>query len=58
MRGIIAYGAFTVVVSAIVWLILKAVMGLRADEEAEVVGLDVTEVGVEAYPEFTSGARA
>ena len=56
--GIAAYAVFTVVASAIVWLALKAVMGLRADEEAEIAGLDVSEVGVEAYPEFTSGARA
>ena len=55
--GIAAYGAFTVVASAIVWLLLKAIMGLRADEEAEMIGLDVSEVGVEAYPEFTSTAR-
>ena len=56
--GIAAYAAFTVVASAIVWLVLKAVFGLRASEEEEVMGLDVSEVGVEAYPEFTSGARA
>ena len=55
--GIAAIGLFTVVASAIVWLILKAVMGLRVSPEEEALGLDVAEVGVEAYPEFAS-ARA
>ena len=57
LTGIAAYAVFTVVASAIVWFILKAVMGLRVSEEEEMLGLDVAEVGVEAYPEFAS-ARA
>jgi Amt family ammonium transporter len=35
-------------------VILKAVMGLRVSEEAEVQGLDMAELGMEAYPEFTN----
>ncbi|MEM7462494.1 MAG: ammonium transporter [Pseudomonadota bacterium] len=53
--GIIAYGVFTVVASLIVWAILKAVIGIRIDEEGETIGLDKSEVGVEAYPEFGMG---
>ena len=53
--GIACYGAFTVVVSSIVWLALKAIMGIRVSEEEEALGLDRSEVGVEAYPEFTFG---
>ncbi|MGI9354137.1 MAG: ammonium transporter, partial [Rhizobiaceae bacterium] len=53
--GIIAYAAFAVVASAIVWMVLKATMGLRVSEEEEALGLDRSEVGVEAYPEFTFG---
>ena len=52
--GILAYGVFTVVVSAVFWLILKAVMGIRVSDEEEAIGLDKAEVGVEAYPEFTA----
>nr|WP_245408241.1 ammonium transporter [Zhengella mangrovi] len=52
--GIVAYGVFTVITSAVLWLILKAVMGIRVSEEDEVMGLDKAEVGVEAYPEFTA----
>jgi Amt family ammonium transporter len=42
------------VVSAVVWFILKAIMGLRVSEEAESMGLDKAELGMECYPEFTS----
>ncbi|KPA99995.1 ammonium transporter [Ahrensia marina] len=52
--GIIAYGVFTLVASFIVWFIIKAVIGLRASAEDEMMGLDKAEVGVEAYPEFRS----
>ena len=53
--GVLAYGVFTFVVSLVVWAILKAVMGIRVSEEEEALGLDRTEVGVEAYPEFSVG---
>jgi Amt family ammonium transporter len=52
--GIVAYGVFTLVASFIVWFIIKAVIGLRASAEDEMMGLDKAEVGVEAYPEFRS----
>jgi len=38
----------------VVWTVLKAVMGIRVDEEAEITGLDVSELGMEAYPDFTT----
>jgi len=53
--GIVAIGAFTFVVSLVVWFILKAVMGIRVTEEAEINGLDMAELGMEAYPEFSKG---
>lgn len=53
--GIACYAAFTIIASAIVWLVLKAIMGIRVSEEEEALGLDRSEVGVEAYPEFTFG---
>ncbi|RFC65231.1 ammonium transporter [Fulvimarina endophytica] len=55
--GIAAYGVFTFAASLIIWAILKAVMGIRVSEEEEALGLDRTEVGVEAYPEFATGQR-
>ncbi len=50
--GIVAFGVFTFVLSAIIWFILKMTIGIRPSEEEELNGLDMTEVGVEAYPEF------
>ena len=55
ITGIIAYGVFTFVVSYIVWTILKGVMGIRVSEEAEIQGLDTSELGMEAYPDFSKG---
>lgn len=40
--------------SAIVWFALKAIMGIRVSEEEEVEGVDLSECGMEAYPEFAS----
>ncbi|WP_299293262.1 ammonium transporter [uncultured Tateyamaria sp.] len=53
--GIVAYGAFTFVASLVIWVILKAVMGIRVSEEDEINGLDMSELGMEAYPEFSKG---
>ncbi|SOH93115.1 ammonium transporter, Amt family [Monaibacterium marinum] len=53
--GVVSIGAFVFIVSYIVWMILKVTMGIRVDEEAEIMGLDTTEMGMEAYPEFTKG---
>ena len=55
LTGIIAVGVFTSIVSAIIWSVLKMTMGLKVDEEAEITGLDKTELGIEAYPEFSRG---
>jgi Amt family ammonium transporter len=51
--GIICVGAFVIVTSAIAWYAIKMVMGVRADEQAEMDGLDKAECGLEAYPEFS-----
>lgn len=42
------------VTSLIVWAILKAVIGIRVSEEDEYEGTDLSECGMEAYPEFTT----
>jgi Amt family ammonium transporter len=53
--GIVSIGVFTFVVSAVVWFILKATMGIRVTAEDEINGLDMSELGMEAYPEFSKG---
>jgi Amt family ammonium transporter len=50
-------GALTIfvwvfVTSLVVWLALKAIMGIRVSEEEEYEGVDMSECGLEAYPEF------
>ncbi|MGM0951720.1 MAG: ammonium transporter [Pseudomonadota bacterium] len=52
-------GALTIfvwvfVASLIVWGIIKAVMGIRVSEEDEYEGVDLSECGMEAYPEFVA----
>lgn len=41
--------------SFIVWSIIKAVIGIRVTEEEEYEGVDISECGLEAYPDFTVG---
>jgi Amt family ammonium transporter len=50
--GVVSVGAFVAVVSAITWLLLKAVLGLRVTPEEEIEGLDIGEHGNVAYPDF------
>ncbi len=50
--GVLAVGAFTFVVSLIVWKLMDMVMGLRVGVEAERLGQDTAELGIETYPEF------
>ncbi len=50
--GVLAYGAFTAVCALALFLLIKVTMGLRVSEEEEMKGLDITEHGMEAYPDF------
>ena len=54
LYGAIIIFAWTFIAALIFWGILKAVMGIRITDEAEEVGADVSECGMEAYPEFKS----
>ena len=50
--GIVAIGAFCVITSGLLFLIIKASMGLRVSKEEELRGLDISEHGMEAYSGF------
>ena len=50
--GVVSIGAFVVIASTIVWLAIKFTIGIRCDGEDEYRGLDIAEIGVEAYPDF------
>ena len=54
LTGVLAIGAFVIITSTIVWLAIKFTIGVRCSEEEEFCGLDIAEIGVEAYPDFQS----
>jgi Amt family ammonium transporter len=55
--GAVTIFVWVFVTSFIVWSILKAVMGIRVSEEQEYEGVDKTECGIEAYPEFVGAGK-
>ncbi len=55
--GAITIFVWVFVTSLIVWLALKAIMGIRVSEEDEFEGVDMSECGLEAYPDFTGGRK-
>ena len=52
--GAVTIFVWVFVTSSIVWLAIKAVIGLRVTDEEEFEGVDMSECGMEAYPEFTN----
>jgi Amt family ammonium transporter len=54
LLGLVTIFAWVFVTSFIVWIIIKMTLGLRVTEEEEYEGIDISECGLEAYPEFTS----
>ena len=55
LYSIVVVGVFVCVTSSLVWMVLKLTVGIRVDEETEINGLDIAELGMEAYPEFKAG---
>jgi len=56
IAGLLTIFVWVFVTSMIVWIAIKAIMGVRVSEEEEYEGCDIGECGMEAYPEFT-GSR-
>ena len=52
LKGIVIIGIFAFISSFIVIYIINKIIAFRAEDDVQVEGLDVNEVGVEAYPEF------
>ena len=50
--GCIAIAGFTYLMSLLTVLVINRFMPIRASDEEQDAGLDVSEVGIEAYPEF------
>jgi ammonium transporter, Amt family len=57
LKGVLYVGAFTLIVSLIVWYVIKLTLGIRVSPEEEVEGLDIGEHGNEAYPNFQNTDR-
>ncbi|MEE3158289.1 MAG: ammonium transporter [Pseudomonadota bacterium] len=57
LMGVVVIFLWVFIASLIVWSIIKLVMGLRVSEEEEYEGVDISECGMEAYPEFTSSKK-
>jgi Amt family ammonium transporter len=56
--GVVAYAVVAVIASWILWSIIGSIFGgLRVTEEEEIIGLDIGEHGMEAYPDFAASAK-
>jgi len=53
LLGIVSIFFWVFLVSLLFWFLIRVTLGLRVDEETEYEGVDITECGLEAYPEFT-----
>ena len=53
LLGLLTIGVFVFTAALAIWALLKVTVGIRLTAEEEEVGADVTECGLEAYPEFT-----
>jgi len=54
LLGIACIFGWVFATSFVVWFILKSTVGIRVSEEEEYEGVDISECGLEAYPEFTA----
>lgn len=52
--GVLANGVFVFSISLVVWFFLKFTIGIRASREEEEEGLDGSELGQDAYPDFSA----
>jgi len=55
LLGLAVIFIWTFGASFVTWFIIKKVFGIRVTEEEEYNGVDISECGIEAYPEFTGG---
>ncbi len=57
LLGVVAVGAWAVLTSGTLFLIMKKTMGIRVTDKMQLDGLDIAEHNVEAYPEFLISAE-
>jgi Amt family ammonium transporter len=54
LLGLASIFVWVFVTSFAIWFLIKKTLGIRVDEQQEYEGVDLSECGLEAYPEFTS----
>ena len=54
LLGLISIFAWVFITSFIVWFAIKKAVGIRVSEQEEYEGVDISECGVAAYPEFST----
>lgn len=57
LAGVAIVGIFVSISTLLSWSILRLTFGLRVSDHAELVGLDLSEHGIEAYPDFSQRSR-
>lgn len=56
--GVLAYAIFAIVASLITWSVIGGIFGgIRVSEKEEIEGLDISEHGMESYPDFAASAK-
>ena len=52
LLGVLSYGVFCLVSSVLIFNLIDKLLGLRVDEQEEIIGLDISEHEMEAYAGF------
>jgi len=52
LKGVIFVAIFVFVISFLVLFVINKIITFKMDADDEMLGLDITECGIEAYPEF------
>ena len=56
LLGIVVIFGWVFVAGGAVWMVLKATVGIRVSDEEEQSGVDISETGIDAYPDFQKAA--
>jgi len=57
LLGLISIFAWVFITSFIFWFVIKKTVGIRVSEQEEYEGVDISECGLEAYPEFSAATE-
>ena len=58
LTGLATILGFTFAAALVVWFVIKMIFGIRLSDEDQMVGADVAEIGIVAYPEFSKWRTA